>query len=945
MINKLFLFLLCIFSTISWSQQEFRVSGKVINTTTQKPLSYVVVSIQNSNITQVTSLDGKFELVIPFSGKQLVLLRSQGFKELLFPITLNSSKNIDLGTLALDESFTSEEQNTLISLQESDLSDDNSTSENISGLLQSSRDAFLQAAAFNWGQARFRVRGLDSENASMLVNGLVMNKIYDGRPQWNNWGGLNNVLRNQEFTVGSAISPYTFGGILGTQAISTRASMYRKGSQLTFSGSNTNYNYRAMASYASGMSSSGWAFTVAAGKRYAKNAYFDGTNYNAESFFISVEKKLSARHALNFTGFYTPNERAKNSPNTNEVIGLTNEKYNSYWGWQNGEKRNARVKTVAEPVVMLNHYFKINDKTQLNSAVAYQFGRISNSNIDYQNANSPDPTYYRKLPSYYTSLYRPDQGEYSGEYSPNNEEAEKSKAAFLQNPQIDWQAMYRANQKATINTNGQITGYEPAQSHYVLYEDRLQDQLFTANSVLYSRFSDNVTFNGGATFRKLQSHNFQYLTDLLGGTYFEDIDAFYTGNQAQSDLQNPNRKVRVGETYGYNYNLNAIVFDAFTQFRFDYKKVDFYLAQTFSSTKYQREGLYQNGLYPTTSLGKSKAVQFENFGFKAGFTYKISGKQWVFVNGSHQTKAPTLRNTFSNARLNNSIVDNIKNETLSNGELSYVFHSPKLKARMTAYYSEIKEATQISFFYAEGIFEKGFSYNNTDAFVGQRLTGVNKKNRGVEFSFEYQITPTFKTVLAANYGQYLYNSNPNVQLTNDAKASVSNTNPVFDFGTAILKNYKIAGTPQQAYSLGFEYRDPHYWWVGANINYLNEMYIDVAPIARTSVFFRNPATGFNFPEATEERARELLRQEKLPGVELLNLSAGKSWRLKTKYIGLFASVNNVLDVKYKTGGFEQSRNVNFRELNQDVSSGTPSFGPKYYYGFGRTYFVNMTVSI
>ena len=57
--------------------------------------------------------------------------------------------------------------------------------------------------------------------------------------------------------------------------------------------------------------------------------------------------------------------------------------------------------------------------------------------------------------------------------------------------------------------------------------------------------------------------------------------------------------------------------------------------------------------------------------------------------------------------------------------------------------------------------------------------------------------------------------------------------------------------------------------------------------------------------------------------------------------GFFASVNNVLDIKYKTGGFEQARNANYRQLNQDVSSGTPSFAPKYFYGYGRTYFVNL----
>jgi hypothetical protein len=235
---------------------------------------------------------------------------------------------------------------TLITLLESDLSDDSSTSQSTSGLLQSSKDAFLQASAFNWGQARFRVRGLDSKNATMMLNGMTMNKIYDGRPQWNNWGGLNDVLRNQEFSVGAAASDYTFGGVLGTQEINTRASVYRKGSRISFSGSNTNYNWRIIATYASGMNASGWAFAVSAGKRWENEGYFDGTNFKATSFFVSIEKKLNAKQAFNFTGFYTPNSRGKNSPNTTEVTQLMPEKYNSYWGFQNGVKRNSRIKKV-----------------------------------------------------------------------------------------------------------------------------------------------------------------------------------------------------------------------------------------------------------------------------------------------------------------------------------------------------------------------------------------------------------------------------------------------------------------------------------------------------------------------------------------------------------------------------------------------------------------------
>lgn len=937
------LFLIFLSSSFAFAQQQTTVSGIVIDAKTQNPLSNVVVSIQNSSITELTKPNGRFELHVALQGQQLLLLRSQGYKDLLLKISSNLGI-VSLGTLQMEESFSDEIPGTLITLLESDLSDDNSSSEMTSGLLQSSKDAFMQASAFNWGQARFRVRGLDSENGTMMLNGMIMNKLYDGRPQWSNWGGLNDVLRNQEFSIGAAASDYTFGGILGTQQISTRASLYRKGGRLSFSGSNTTYNWRAIGTYVSGMNSKGWAFAVSAGKRIGNEGYFDGTNFDAESFFISVEKKLGRQHALNFTGFYTPSSRGKNSANTAEVTQLTSEKYNSYWGFQDGEKRNARVKNIEEPVLMLNHYYKINDKANLNSGVMYQFGKVGNSTIDYQNTNSPDPVYYRKLPSYYTSLYGKDKGEFSGDFTPDYESGEKSKTEFLANSQINWDEMYRANQKPITNSEGIITGYESGKSHYVLYEDRNDDKTFSANSNLNIQLTENSAFDGGITYRNLKSHQFQYLLDLLGGAYFEDIDAFYTGNEAQSDLQNPNRQVKIGDTYGYNYNFLANTIEAFTQFKFNYKKVDFYFAQSYSVSNYQRQGLYQNGIYPTTSLGKSQKMDFENFGFKGGVTYKISGKQWLLFNGMHLTRAPSIRNTFSNSRLNNSVVDGIENENISSAEVNYVFRSPKLKTRITGYYTIIKNTAKTSFFYAEGIFDRGASYNNTDAFVSQTLTGLDKKNIGLELSFEYQLSSTLKTILAGGYGNYTYSSDPNVSITNDANAAKGDAQ-TFDFGKSYLKNYKQSGMPQQAYSLGIEYRDPKFWWLGANINYLTESYIDVSPIARTARFYKNPISGLVFPEATENRASQLLKQEKFDPISLLNITGGKSWHIYRRYVGLFASVNNVLNFVYKTGGFEQARNANFRALNQDASSGTPSFGPKYYYGYGRTYFVNLSINL
>ena len=107
----------------------------------------------------------------------------------------------------------------IIILTDDELNEDVSSADNISGLLQSSMDIFLRTAAFEFSSSFFKVKGFDSRNAKILINGIEMNKIYNGRPQWSNWGGLNDVLRNQEFRSGLTPSGLAFGGILGLSLI------------------------------------------------------------------------------------------------------------------------------------------------------------------------------------------------------------------------------------------------------------------------------------------------------------------------------------------------------------------------------------------------------------------------------------------------------------------------------------------------------------------------------------------------------------------------------------------------------------------------------------------------------------------------------------------------------------------------------------------------------
>ena len=325
-----------------------------------------------------------------------------------------------------------------------------------------------------------------------------------------------------------------------------------------------------------------------------------------------------------------------------------------------------------------------------------------------------------------------------------------------------------------------------------------------------------------------------------------------------------------------------------------------------------------------------------NYGTKGGLTYKLSGRHLFNVNAGYLTKAPNLRNSFSNSRENNNTVENLTSEKVLSAHSSYIVRSPIVQAKITGYYTKIQDATEISFFFADGI-----GGDNT-AFVQEILSGIDKKHFGAEIGIEAQVTPTIKLKGAANVGQYTYDNNPNLYLTtenNSRSEDAGFVNGRKDFGASNLENYKLAAGPQTAYSVGFEYRDPDYWFVGATANFFDNVYVDIAPLTRTSNFADDGGIPFN--DYDENIARQLLQQEKFDNYMVVNMIGGKSWKIGNQYISLFASVGNLLNTKYKSGGFEQGRNANYRQLKEDKELGTPVFGNKYWFGRGTTYFLNV----
>jgi hypothetical protein len=929
--------------------QEAVIKGRLVDTYSSEVIKDVQIHILSSNFETKTDMKGLFALIgsdFP-KGEQILVVSKLNYITQCIPITIQNGATIHLDPIIMDIDLTElESQIGLINLSDSELDGDLGVSAtNVSGLLQASKDTFLNAAAFDFSTTFFRPRGLDNANGKVLINGIEMNKQFNGRPQWGDWGGLNDVQRNRAFTMGLKANDYTFGGLAGTTNMVMRASKYRKSGRVSFAAANRSYKGRIMASYHSGVSKKGWAYSFLVSKRFGDEGFIDGTLYDANSFFASVEKIINENHSLNFTSFYTPNQRGRSTAITQEVKNLKGIRYNPNWGYQNGEFRNSRVRNIREPVFMLNHYWKINKKINLNTNASYQTGSIGNTRVDNGGTHliefngqeaylgggkNPLGNYYQRLPSYFLQDPNPTEGDFQNAYLAGQE--------LVTNGQLDWESLYRAN-AISVSTGGN--------SIYAIQEDRIDDTQFTVNAIFFAQIADKILFNANINYRNLKSENFSELKDLLGGTGFLDVDFFAEGEDgevtievgdiAQTDLRNRNRIAKEGDRYKYNYEINSEVLSGFAQTQFKYNRVDFYIGASVSNTNYQRNGLFENGNYPgNESFGKGEKQSFTNYGIKAGATYKVTGKHLIDLNLGYLSKAPTIRNTFTNARQNNAITIGLESEKIQNVDIGYIFRSAIVKARITGFYSNFKGGSDLGFYFTENISGLGLEQ---DAFIQEVMTNVEKQYIGGELGIEAQVTPTIKLKGAASMGQYTYSNSPNLYITSDdLKGPVS-----FGNGTTKLKNYHVAGGPERAYQLGIEYRDPKFWWVGLTTNYYSNAYLDINNLARSDNF-SSDFDGQPFNNYDTEVAKELLKQEKFDDYFLVNVTGGKSWKIKQYYIGFFVSINNALDQEYVTGGFEQGRKSNYRDLKEDKSlEYGPVFGPRYFFGAGATYYVNVYV--
>ena len=855
---------------------------------------------------------------------------------------------------------------------ESQLDEDNDAAQTVALLVGDNNDPYASQVGYLFSPMRFKARAYDNMYNTYYMNGLPLNDLELGRFSYGMVGGLNDATRNKEGLSAFEYNRFGIAGVGGATHVNARAGRMAQGHKLSLAGCNRNYVARGMYSYATGYLPSGWAFAGQVGYRWAKEGVIEGTFYNSFSYFLAAEKKFNDHHSLSLVTFGSPTQRGQQAASTEEAYWLANSHYyNPNWGYQNGEKRNARVVNDFEPTAILTWDWTLNDRMKWTTAAGFKYAMYSSTALGWNgNAYDPRPDYYKNLPSSVFDVYNPDLNNpdylaqnpwFLEEYNALKDHWTSSKA----NRQIDWDRMYAVNRQNEA-VGGEALYYQ---------ERRHNDQMvFALNTAFAHDINAANKYSVGLMVNHTKGMHYKTMADLLGGTRYTDIDKFaqkdygFDSDAVQNDLRHPNRQIGVGDKFGYNYNIYVTKARAFTQY--EYSK-GFFVAGVkgfVEGTEMEREGLMQNGRAPENSYGRSGKARFLTGGGRLNLQLRFNNNHIFMVSGGIQSDAPLARNSFVSPRVHNDYVNHLTSEKIYTAEAGYRFRVGPVSGKVSGYYTTFRD----------GVEQTAFYNDQENCFTYLTMTGIRRNHYGVEAALRWEITSNFAFKVLGTWSEAKYANNPLAQVNYDGMdaattAELNNwANPVTGAAMPLrvfAKGMRQSGTPLTALSFGLSY-NTNGWYFDANLNYYDRVYIDFSEYRRLGNVLTGSEKrlGYSYavvsspeeaavimqtPEARQNGmlvfdgvtgdiiARRTAVQEKAHGGWMLDLAIGKSIRLRGgKSISINLQLQNVTNnINLRTGGYEQNRDDKYSS-GQDKAY-TFSKNSKYYYANAFNGFLNI----
>lgn len=909
--------LVLLFSAFSYAQTS-TIRG-TIRDKSQAGIPAAKILLRGTVFQAETNPEGQYEIAnVPY-GEHVLDISAEGYEVAgEIKITVNSPVT-EAGTTELTRSTAAEQQTDLptVSIVTEDIREESGM--NVSTMLTSSRDPYNNASTFVFSPVRFRNRGYVGENVT-YINGLQVRDLVSNRTSFGSWSGLNDVLRAREFTTGLSASGFSFGSLDGAYNITAKASNQRKQFQIGYAISNRAYSNRITATLGTGLLKGGWAFSAAFSRRWAEEGYVEGTFYDSWGWYFSAEKRLGLNQSISLTQFGVNSNVGRSSAAVQEVYDLAGTHYyNASWGYQDGKKRNAAVAHQQQPLTILNHEWKINNKSFINTSLGYQYGMYNLSGLDWFNAPDPRPDFYRRLPSYIDDPLLQSQAESNWRNDENFR-------------QIDWTGMYTTNRNnyETITDANGIQGNDVTgrRSRYIV-EDRVNETrrvMFNIND--NTTVSDHLIIAAGYSYQNQVSRNYKTVNDLLGGDFYVDLNQFAEQQYPDSvealynDLNNPNHILHEGDKFGYDYDATIKQHSGWAQAQFKFDRIDYFAGVSINSNQFYRTGYTRNAIFADDSYGKSKVQQFTTYGVKGGATYKLNGRNYIFLNGEYTTRPPAFRNVFLSPRTRNTIVDNLTDEKITSVEGGYQFRSPKVKLKLTAFYTQLDDGVQTYSFYHE----------DYRTFVNYSLTNLDRRHIGLEIGADAALGKGFSVTAAASLGEYFYTDRALGTITQDNSPEILAKDELI-----YNKNFYIGG-PQNLGTIGFSYRSKNFWSVYTNVNYFGHSFYGFNPARRT-------IAGVAPLADSDPKWNPVIDQLETENQMTVDASISYSWKVNNRFHAIKRNTFIVMNLGV-TNILNNQDIINnaYEQLRFDFNEKDPmKFAPKISYAFGTTYFLSVAL--
>ncbi len=896
--KKLLMIFLSVMATVAMYAQSATVSGTVIDADNNEPLIGVSVLEVGTTNGVVTDLDGYFTLTVREGATLQLSYVGYNTQE------LKVGKNNNLGTINLkpeavglqDVTVTGQiavQRKTPIAVSQVTALE---IEERLGGgefvdVLKNTPGVHANANGGGWGDSEIWMRGFDNTNIAMMINGVPMNGMENGKVYWSNWQGLADVTSVMQTQRGLGASKMSAPSVGGTINIVTKGLDAKRGGSFSYSMGDNGYN-KVSFSVSTGLMDNGWAITVM-GSRTWGDGYIQGTSFEGYNYFANISKRINENHQLSLTGFGAPQQHYQRSGgltmsewnNVRKYMkdGMHFSRFNPTYGYDDfGNQNSANYNVYHKPQISLNHIWQIDHKSSLSTTAYVSLGR----------------GYGRTAEPGYNSSYSYTDLTYGANYGTLSHTFRREDGTF------DYGAVEFANSPNNPIYDPNSDQYEKlyAGSQLVICENRNDHNWYGLTSTYTNKFADMFDFYAGIDVRYYQGKHNATISDLLGGEYFIDATRAKVkgiNNAAALDPTWATEKLTIGDIAYRNYDGFVVQEGAFAQLEYNQNNWSAFVNGSINYNHYWKVDYF----YYDAEHGKSEVLGFLGGTIKAGANYEFNKHHNAFINVGYISRAPNLDyGAFMNASTSNTINVDAKNEQIASAEIGYGFHNEYVNVAVNGYFTEWMDKTMT----------KSSTLSDpaqTEYFMN--MTGVNARHMGIEFEAKARPTKWLEISAMLSLGSWKWDSDSVVGYIYDKHGqALTMDGNITEPGSADhawalinMKGINVGGSAQTTANLGVTFKPFKGFRIGAEY----------------TLYDRNYAY-YSFSGSNLQLGKEmnLLQPWKIPTGGQLDMRASYHFQIGKVNATLSGNVTNLLNQLYIEKAWNpETVSQNIKEVNAD----------------------------